>query len=48
MTKLTQHYQTDPQVKYLHLEAEVEILLQQLQTIKQQQLRAKLTKIENQ
>ncbi|MEW5858685.1 MAG: hypothetical protein AB1861_15070 [Cyanobacteriota bacterium] len=31
-------YQADQQVKFLHLQAEVEILLQQLQTIKQQRL----------
>ena len=31
-------YQTDQQVKFLHLQAEVESLLQQLQTIKQQRL----------
>lgn len=29
-------YQADQQVKYLHLQAEVEVLLQQLQTLKQQ------------
>ncbi len=31
-------YQVDQQVKFLHLEAEVESLLQQLQIIKQQRL----------
>lgn len=31
-------YQIDQQVKFLHLEAEVESLLQQLQTMKQQRL----------
>lgn len=31
-------YQSDQQVKYLHLQAEVESLLQQLQTLKQQRL----------
>jgi hypothetical protein len=31
-------YQVDQQVKFLHLEAEVETLLQQLQTIQQQRL----------
>jgi hypothetical protein len=31
-------YQTDQQVKYLHLQAEVESLLQQLQILKQQRL----------
>ncbi len=30
-------YQTDQQVKFLHLQAEVELLLKQLQTLKQQQ-----------
>lgn len=32
----TQHYQTDQQVKYLHLEAEVEMLLQKLTALKEQ------------
>ena len=32
-----QSYQADQQVKYLHLQAEVEILLQQLKTVRQQQ-----------
>ncbi|MBD0303397.1 MAG: hypothetical protein ICV85_14890 [Tolypothrix sp. T3-bin4] len=31
-------YQTDQQVKYLHLQAEVESLLQQLKILKQQRL----------
>lgn len=31
-------YQVDQQVKFLHLEAEVEYLLQQLQNLKQQRL----------
>ncbi|MEM8828924.1 MAG: hypothetical protein AAGE96_06145 [Cyanobacteria bacterium P01_G01_bin.19] len=35
-TLKTQHYQTDQQVKYLHLEAEVDMLLQKLTTLKQQ------------
>ena len=35
-TLKTQHYQTDQQVKYLHLEAEIDILLQKITTIKQQ------------
>ena len=30
-------YQADQQVKYLHLQAEIDVLLQQLQTLKQQQ-----------
>ena len=29
-------YQADQQVKYLHLQAEIEVLLQELQTLKQQ------------
>jgi hypothetical protein len=32
----TKHYQTDQQVKYLHLEAEIEVLLQRLTNLKQQ------------
>ena len=35
-TLKTQLYQTDQQVKYLHLEAEIDILLQKITTIKQQ------------
>ncbi len=35
-TLKTKHYQTDQQVKYLHLEAEVDMLLQKLTTLKQQ------------
>lgn len=31
----TRHYQTDQQVKYLHLEAEVDMLLQKLTTLKE-------------
>lgn len=31
----TKHYQTNQQVKYLHLEAEVEVLLQRLTNLKQ-------------
>jgi hypothetical protein len=34
IAKLTKAYQTDQQVKYLHLQAEIEVLLQQLQTVK--------------
>ena len=30
------HYQTNQQVKYLHLEAEVDILLQKITALKQQ------------
>lgn len=29
-TQLTKYYQTDRQIKYLHLEAEVDMLLQKL------------------
>ncbi len=35
-TQKTRYYQTDQQVKYLHLEAEVDMLLQKLTTLKQQ------------
>ena len=31
------HYQTDQQVKYLHLEAEVDLLLQRLTSLSQRQ-----------
>ncbi|MDY6784101.1 MAG: hypothetical protein SW833_16400 [Cyanobacteriota bacterium] len=33
-----QSYQADQQLKYLHLQAEVEVLLQHLQTLKQRRL----------
>ena len=33
--KKTKHYQTDQQLKYLHLEAEIDLLLQRLTTLKQ-------------
>jgi polyhydroxyalkanoate synthesis regulator phasin len=32
-------YSVDQQVKYLHLQAEIEVLLQQLQTLKQKNQR---------
>jgi hypothetical protein len=32
----TKHYQTDQQVKYLHLEAEIEMLLQKVTAYKEQ------------
>lgn len=32
-TQKTKYYQTDQQVKYLHLEAEVDMLLQKLTTL---------------
>lgn len=35
-TLKTRHYQTNQQVKYLHLEAEIDILLQKITTLKQQ------------
>ncbi len=37
MTKLIKTYQAERVVQYLHLQAEVEMLLQQLQNLKQQQ-----------
>lgn len=39
--KLMKIYQADQQVKYLHLQAEIELLLQELQSLKQQKLLAK-------
>jgi hypothetical protein len=36
LSKLMQSYQGDRLVKYLHLQAEIEMLLQQVQTLKQQ------------
>lgn len=33
--KKTKHYQTDQQLKYLHLEAEIDMLLQRMTTLKQ-------------
>lgn len=35
-TQKTKHYQTDQQVKYLHLEAEVDMLLQKLTFLKEE------------
>lgn len=35
--KKTKHYQTNQQVKYLHLEAEIEMLLQKVTNLKQKQ-----------
>ena len=35
-TLKTKHYQTNQQVKYLHLEAEIDILLQKITALKQQ------------
>ena len=34
-TKKTKHYQTNQQVKYLHLEAEVDLLLRKIYTLAQ-------------
>lgn len=36
--KLIKSYQADQQLKYLHLQAEVEFLLQQLQKLKQNKI----------
>ena len=33
---MTQCYQADQQVKHLHLQAEIDVLIQQLQTLKPQ------------
>ena len=40
-------YQADQQVKYLHLQAEVESLLQQLKILKQQRLASDITEADN-
>ncbi|MGK7928470.1 MAG: hypothetical protein AB4290_25065 [Spirulina sp.] len=37
LSKLMQSYNTNQQIKYLHLEAEVDVLLQQLQAMKLKQ-----------
>ena len=43
-TRQAKHYQADQQVKYLHLEAEVDMLLQKLTTLnKQKQLLEELS-----
>lgn len=39
-------YQADQQVKYLHLQAEIEVLLQRLQTLKQDKLSAQKVQTE--
>ena len=36
LRKITQCYQADQQVKYLHLQAEIDVLIQQLQSLKHQ------------
>jgi hypothetical protein len=41
-------YQTDQQVKYLHLQAEVESLLQHLQILKQQRQASVIPDADNQ
>jgi hypothetical protein len=41
-TQKTQHYQTNQQVKYLHLEAEVDMLLQKLNSLTQRKQGNKL------
>ncbi len=42
-TPKTQHYQTNQQVKYLHLEAEVDMLLQKLNALMQRKRVTELT-----
>ncbi|NJK54869.1 MAG: hypothetical protein HC939_02300 [Pleurocapsa sp. SU_5_0] len=42
-TQKTQHYQTNQQVKYLHLEAEVDMLLQKLNALMQRKQVTELT-----
>lgn len=37
LTKVMQSYNTNQQIKYLHLEAEVDVLLQQLQAMRLKQ-----------
>ena len=34
LRRMTQCYQADQQVKYLHLQAEIDVLIQQLQSLK--------------
>ena len=41
--KVAKCYQADQQVKYLHLQAEIEVLLQELQTLKQQKYVSELS-----
>ena len=36
--QIRQSYQADQQMKYLHLQAEIEVLLQELQTLKRKNL----------
>jgi hypothetical protein len=42
-TQKTKHYQTNQQVKYLHLEAEVNMLLQKLNALMQRKQVTELT-----
>lgn len=46
--KMKSLYQADQQVKYLHLQAEVEYLLQKLQILEQQRLTSDFTDSDNQ
>lgn len=39
LRKIMKSYQADQQVKYLYLQAEIDVLLQQLQTLNKQKLR---------
>lgn len=41
LTKVMQSYQAAQQVQYLHLQAEIEVLLQQLQSLKQKRSKKK-------
>jgi len=41
--KKTQHYQTNQQVKYLHLEAEIDMLLQKVNALRQRQSELEFT-----
>ncbi len=36
LQKMTQCYRADQQVKYLHLQAEIDVIIQQLQNLKHQ------------
>ena len=44
-TRKTKHYQTNQQVKYLHLEAEVDMLLQKLNALRQRKETEMKTKV---
>ncbi|MCW6036444.1 hypothetical protein K4A83_09195 [Spirulina subsalsa FACHB-351] len=43
LKNLMKAYQTEQQLKYLHLQAEVEVLLQQLQALSRQQSASKVS-----